>query len=91
MFTLKLTTFLLVLSVAGFYVTADECACPKKVDGDDAEPNSGLAGKDGQIGDNGQPGCPGCRGGNGGKGDGSGAGGVGAVGGNGGQGVDDKG
>lgn len=90
MFTLKLTTYLLVLSVAGFYVTADDaCFCDDKlVDGKDADAGSGAAGGLGGVGANGKPGCPGCRGGHGGAGDGSAAGGVGGLGGNGGAATD---
>lgn len=84
MFTSKLTIYLLVLSIAGFCVTAQECFCSNDVDGKDADLNSGAAGGVGIVGANGLPGCAGCRGGNGGKGDGSGAGGVGGIGGNGG-------
>ncbi len=95
MFTSTLTIFFVVLSIAGFHVTArvnaQACKCDdKNVDGADAKVGSGAAGGVGKIGANGQPGCPGCRGGNGGKGDGSGAGGAGGVGGNGGAGVGNK-
>lgn len=95
MFTTKLTTYLLVLSIAGFCVTADqvqdECFCDTKlVDGQDAAPGSNAAGGVGGIGANGKPGCPGCPGGRGGAGDGSAAGGVGGLGGNGGAATDTK-
>lgn len=91
MFTKKLTTYLLVLSVAGFYVTAQDCKCSDDVDGKDADPNSDAAGGVGIAGANGLPGCPGCRGGNGGMGAGNGAGGAGGAGGIGGIGTDTKG
>ncbi len=92
MFTSKLTIFFVVLSITGFYVTAQDCKCDdSNVDGADAAVGSGAAGGVGKVGANGLPGCPGCRGGNGGKGDGAGAGGAGGVGGNGGAGVGTKG
>ncbi len=62
MFTSKLTTYLLVLSIAGFYVSAadDECACDNSlVDGKDAAPGSAAAGGVGGVGKAGAPGCPG--------------------------------
>lgn len=61
MFTSKLTTCLLVLSVAGFYVSADDqCVCDNKlVDGKDAQKGSDAAGGIGGVGNAGAPGCPG--------------------------------
>lgn len=95
MFTSKLTTYLLVFSIAGVYVTAQDEALDCDVCADnaglDAAIGSNAAGGAGIVGMNGAPGCPGCPGGNGGNGDGSGAGGAGAVGGNGGAGTGTKG
>lgn len=57
MFISKFTTYLLVLSIAGFCVTAnDDCECSDTVDGKDAAEGSGAAGGVGAVGANGSPG-----------------------------------
>lgn len=62
MFTSKLTTYFLVLSIAGFCVLAadEECICDDSlVDGKDAAKGSAAAGGVGGVGNAGAPGCPG--------------------------------
>lgn len=50
MFTSKLTTYFLVLSIAVIYVKAQNCACDDNVDGADAAVGSNAAGGAGVIG-----------------------------------------